>query len=157
MTQIVLNYTTVSLPQLESAWCKTMPDCAKERRLDEGIWLDVESTDVLDITLFKRGCLLPLISLLTRVIERIVRAQLHVPGNFSDSKKLSALPLHKLHYSFTSTAWIWCKTMPDCAKERRLDVSIGLDVESTDVLDITLYWAIGLHHNFAQILIKWCK
>ncbi len=40
-----------------------MPDCAKERRLDVGIWcetmldcanerrLDVESTDVLDITL----------------------------------------------------------------------------------------------------------
>ncbi len=27
---------------------------------------------------------------------------------------------------------IWCKTMPGCAKERRLDV------ESTDVLDITL-------------------
>ncbi len=27
---------------------------------------------------------------------------------------------------------IWCETMPDCAKERRLDV------ESTDVLDITL-------------------
>ncbi len=27
---------------------------------------------------------------------------------------------------------IWCKTVPDCANERRLDV------ESTDVLDITL-------------------
>ena len=27
---------------------------------------------------------------------------------------------------------IWCETMPDCANERRLDV------ESTDVLDITL-------------------
>ena len=57
----------------------------------------------------------------------------------------------KLHYSFTSTAWIWCKTMPDCAKGRRLDVGIWcktvpdcanerwLDVESTDVLDITLW------------------
>ncbi len=57
----------------------------------------------------------------------------------------------KLHYSFTSTAWIWCKTMPDCAKERRLHVGIWcktmpdcanerrLNVKSTDVLDITLW------------------
>ncbi len=59
----------------------------------------------------------------------------------------------KLHYSFTSTAWVWCKTMPDCAKdkERRLDVGIWcktmpdcanerrLDVESKNVLDITLW------------------
>ncbi len=108
-----------------TAWigCKVMPDCAK------GIRLDVESMDVLDITILSNSSAPQFCANLSGMMTNCA----------------------KLHYSFTSTAWIWCKTMPDCAKERRLDVGIWcktmldcanerrLDVESADVLDITLW------------------
>ncbi len=104
-------------------WCKVMLDCAKGRRLD------VESMDVLDITLLSNSS----------------------APQFCENLSGMMINCAKLHYSFTSTAWIWCKTMPDCANERRLDPVIWcktmpdcanerrLDVESTDILDITLW------------------
>ncbi len=133
-------------------WCKTMPDCVKERRLDVGIWcktmpdcakerrLDVESMDVLDITLLSNS------------------SAPQFCANLSDMMTNCA----ELHYSFTSTAWIWCKVMLDCAKGRRLHV------ESMDVLDITLLsnssapqfcanLSVALHHNFVQIWVEWWR
>ncbi len=71
-----------------------MPDCAKERRLDVGIWsqtmpdcakekrLDVESTYVLDITLLSNS------------------SAPQFCANLSEMMTNCA----KLHYSFTSTA-----------------------------------------------------
>ncbi len=54
----------------------------------------------------------------------------------------------KLHYSFTSTAWIWCKVMLDCAKGRRLDKKAWMSWTSP-------YWAIALHHKFVQMWVEW--
>ena len=104
-----------------------------------------------DLDIFQCECPMKLCSLLLSTVSHF-----WCIGNSSAPQfcaNLSGMMTNcaKLHYSFTSTAWIWCKIMPDCAKERRLDVGIWcktmldcanerrLDVESTDVLDITLW------------------
>ncbi len=109
---------------------------------------DKNSTD-LDI--FQCECPMKLCSLLLSTVSHF-----WCIGNSSAPQfcaNLSGMMTNcaKLHYSFTSTAWILCKTMPNWAKERRLDVGIWcktmpdcanerrLDVESTYVLDITLW------------------
>ena len=104
-----------------------------------------------DLDIFQCECPMKLCSLLLSTVSHF-----WCIGNSSAPQfcaNLSGMMTNcaKLHYSFTSTAWIWCKTMPDCAKERKFDVGIWcktmpdcanerrLDVESTDVLDITLW------------------
>ncbi len=104
-----------------------------------------------DLDIFQCECPMKLCSLLLSAVSHFLgicnSSAPHFCANLSGLMTNCA----KLHYSFTSTAWIWCKTMPDCVKERRLDVRIWcetmldcanerrLNVESTDVLDITLW------------------
>ncbi len=105
----------------------------------------------IDLDIFQCECPMKLCSLLLSTVSHF-----WCIGNGSAPQFCATLSgmmtnCAELHYSFTSTAWIWCKVMLDCAKERRLEVGIRcktvpdcanerrIDVESTDVLDITLW------------------
>ncbi len=99
-----------------------MLDCAKGRRLD------VESMDVLDITLLSNSSAPQFCANLSGMMTNCA----------------------KLHYSFTSTAQIWSKTMPDCAKERRLDVGIWCKTMPDTFLTRGLVYTHYYYYNKIQ-------
>ncbi len=104
-----------------------------------------------DLDIFQCECPMKMCSLLLSTVSHFWCIGNSSAPQFCANLSRMMTNCAKLHYSFTSTAWIWCKVMLDCAKERRLDVGIWcknvpdcanerrLDAESRDVLDITLW------------------